>query len=76
MHLPSSPKKFSRLTSPSILGIWIAPGFCSIGEFRIANDVPIALKWSELVPFSDDEHLKASLCTIIKKGGSKANLSS
>ena len=67
MHLPSSPKKFSRLTSPSILGIWIAPGFCSIGEFRIANDVPIALKWSELVPFSDDEHLKASLCTIIKK---------
>lgn len=56
----------SRNTS-SAIGVWVTPGYCSIGEFRVSEGVPHSFKWYEQIFYSDHEQLKNSLCALVKK---------
>jgi hypothetical protein len=52
---------------PSVIGAWIAPGFCCIGEFNLSAGRPVSLKWEEQIGFSSLEQFKTSLQAIVKK---------
>jgi hypothetical protein len=51
----------------SYIGAWIAPRFCSIGEFRFPLKGQASVKWSEQVSFSDYSGLHASLRKIVDR---------
>ncbi len=66
-HLGSIVRQHMDASIQYRIGIWIAPRFCSIGEFIFPKHGSPSVKWSASIIFSEYHELHAELLKIVKK---------